>query len=229
MQSFEWGVTGMKTLLMTLTLLLLAWVGTDAMAEVRRPPPVGADTAVLAQAQAKAEMEEKVASVSAARDVAVADAKKQSAQLAELKRQNDELQKRNDVLKGRLSEMLDSATKGQANQTAMSEKLQKDRERVQEMVAKFRDTVQVLKQVESERTELKTNLEQRNRLVAECVARNDELYKANLDVLEKYNSKGVWQALTEREPLTQIQHVKNETWSEEFRRKNDQGHQLGSN
>ena len=217
----------MKIRAMVLTLLAFSWVGMDAVAEVRRPPAGGVDTAALARAQA--EIEEKAAAATAARDAALADAKKQQSQVADLKRQNDDLQKRNEVLRNRISEMLDAVTKGQASQASMNDKLQKDRERVQEMVAKFRDTVQVLKQVESERTELKASLDQRNRQVAECAAKNDELYKANLEVVKKYNSKGVWQALAEREPFTQIQRAKNETWSEEFKRKNEQGHELTTN
>lgn len=219
----------MKSRAMVLMILALSSVGFSAMAEVRRPPAGGVDTAALARAQAQAEMEEKAASANAAREAAVADVKKQQAQVAELKRQNDDLLKRNEVLRNRILEMLDSVTKGQANQASMNDKLQKDRERVQEMVAKFRDTVQVLKQVESERSGLKTSLDQRDRQVAECTAKNDQLYKANLEAVERYNNKGVWQALAEREPLTQIQRAKNETWSEEFKRKNEQGHELTTN
>lgn len=52
---------------------------------------------------------------------------------------------------------------------------------------------------------------------AGCAARNEDLRKMNDELLVKYQQKGIWQALRNAEPVTQIGHVAEEREAQAYR------------
>ena len=48
-----------------------------------------------------------------------------------------------------------------------------------------------------------------------CVANNKKLYEVGHELLQRYQDKGVMDALLQREPITQLKRVQMETLAEE--------------
>jgi hypothetical protein len=99
---------------------------------------------------------------------------------------------------------------------------------MQELVDKFRETAQNLRQVEMERSELRMELVGRQEELRLCTSKNLDLYQASLDLLDSYEEKGVWDAMMQREPVTGLKRVDVENRIEEYRRKLDQMQVVGA-
>ena len=104
---------------------------------------------------------------------------------------------------------------------ALRERLGQSRERFEELAAKFRKTIQTLKQVEGDRSRLKETLGQRNEELKACVKKNIDIYQTNLKLLDQYKNKGIWDALLQREPVTQLKRVEIENVIERYQRRLD--------
>jgi chromosome segregation ATPase len=137
---------------------------------------------------------------------------------ARLKREMDELRKERDGLKGgkesreqraRASEA--ALTRAGQERDASARELEQLKERTQELVAKFRETIQELRNVESDRTQVKQQLGTRDTDLKSCVHNNGELITLNDEILKRFEKHG-WS-----EPFTQIKRVQLENLAEEYR------------
>lgn len=176
------------------------------------------------QAALVARMQQMVSDITAERDALSAQNTKLAEELAaEKKAHEKQLEQLQKKLGG--SEM--TLDKYKENDAALRERLAQDRARMQELVDKFRETAQNLRQVETERGELKATLEGRQEEIRQCTQKNLGLYQANLDLLDRYASKGVWDAMLQREPVTGLKRVEVENLIEEYRRRLDQMQVVG--
>lgn len=137
---------------------------------------------------------------------------------ARLKRELDELRKERDGLKGgqesrerraRASET--ALARAGLERDASTRELEQLKERTQELVAKFRETIQELRNVESDRTAVKQQLGARDTELKSCVHNNSELITLNDEILKRFEKHG-WS-----EPFTQIKRVQLENLAEEYR------------
>mgnify|MGYP003633488220 CR=1 FL=1 len=99
----------------------------------------------------------------------------------------------------------------------MSDLLQTMKTRMEELIGKFRETAQTLTAAEDENASLLQMLEIKQADIERHVQNNVRLYQINLEILEKYESKGVWDAFVQQEPMTQIKKVEIENIKEEYR------------
>lgn len=97
------------------------------------------------------------------------------------------------------------------------EQLERTREQMQELIAKFRETAQTLRDVETDRASIKTQLAQRDREFKTCVDRNAGLYNLNTEVLDRMQSRGFWSGLAEKEPFLKLKRVELENLSEDYK------------
>jgi chromosome segregation ATPase len=173
------------------------------------------------QAVLVARLQQMVNDVTAERDALGVQNAKLAEEKAALAKQLEQLQKK-------LSGSESSLDKYKENDAALRDRLAQDRARMQELVDKFRETAQNLRQVEMERVELRTDLTARQEEIRQCTRKNLELYQANLDLLDRYESKGVWDAMMQREPVTGLKRVEVENRIEEYRRRLDQMSMVGA-
>jgi chromosome segregation ATPase len=100
----------------------------------------------------------------------------------------------------------------QAEQTARITRLEGD-------LAKFKTSLDkweaahatiagIAKKKEAERAKLQTQAAELERKLADCRTRNAELYKLGVEILERYKSFGIGEALAAREPFTKNGKVK---------------------
>ena len=132
------------------------------------------------------------------------------AQLQKSSSASKELENRNRVLQA-------SAGRGSASSQQTEEQLERSRAQLQELVTKFRETAQTLRDVETERTAAKTQLAAKERDYKVCVDRNAGLYEINDEVLDRMEDRGFWSQLTEREPFTRIKRTQLENLIDDYR------------
>ena len=96
------------------------------------------------------------------------------------------------------------------------------KERQQELVTKFRETAQTLKDVETERAAFKQSLATRDTELAQCAARNDALYKLNGEILTRMDAAGSFSRLASLEPFTKLKRVQLENLRDEYKYKADE-------
>jgi hypothetical protein len=88
---------------------------------------------------------------------------------------------------------------------------------MQQLVAKFRETAQSLRDVESDRTTTKQTLATRDQQLKVCVDRNLALFKLNGEVLTRLENQGVWGRMARAEPFTKIKRVEMENLVDEYK------------
>ena len=130
---------------------------------------------------------------------------------------------RNSKKEGSLSERLEKTKalleKYQQNNDALRDRIEKDRERTMEVVDKFKETIALLKQIEAEKTQYKNDAASYNKRLNECVDKNIDLYKTGVELLDQYTQKSVWESVSEKEPVLQMQRVKLENLIQDYKDK----------
>lgn len=143
----------------------------------------------------------------------------------ELEQAKAQLQKYTVVTKDletRNKALIAAAGKGSTASQQLEEQLERSKAQNQELVGKFRETVQTLRDIESERATLKSQMAAKERDYKVCVDRNVELYQVNDEILDRMEDRGFWSQLTEREPFTRIQRTRLENLIDEYRYRADE-------
>jgi chromosome segregation ATPase len=139
---------------------------------------------------------------------------------AKLDAANAELKKareQNTALERRVSTMEATLSQSTASGTRSAEQATQLRNRMDELIAQFRETAEVLKQTELERNGLRETLATRQSALDQCVANNDKLFDTGVEILGKYEGKGCFSSLRENEPFTQNKRVQLQNLVDEYR------------
>jgi seryl-tRNA synthetase len=110
-----------------------------------------------------------------------------------------------------------AAGRGEASAQQSTQELERTRAQMQELIGKFRETAQTLRDVESDRTQAKSQLAARERDFKTCVDRNAGLYNLNSEVLDHMANRGFWSSLGEREPFTKLKRVELENLIDDYK------------
>lgn len=164
----------------------------------------GGDYAVAqsGDAQALARAQHMLRRASAERDTLQADNAKLQAEIAQLKSQLGGLNR-----------------KLEATRTASAGALADAKERTDGLQQQLAQLTQALQQTEQEKRQLEQTSAVQARQIDACATSNAKLYQVNLDLLDQYQRKGVWDALRQREPFTGLKQVEVENLVEAYRDK----------
>ncbi len=202
-----------RTMLVTIWLLLACSIANAE--EVAKRAGGGASQEALMRAQAAArdaaeqrdtlrdELEK------TKKDVAEHD-KQQKKDVAQLKNRIAQLEK--DVVKSEQQN-----TRAQETGNALRDRIKDQQEKLQKVVDKYKELVETLRQVETERTQLQTSTKTQATQLDTCSSDNLKLYELGLELADLYENKGVWTALVEKEPVTQLKRVELENRVQEYR------------
>jgi chromosome segregation ATPase len=173
-----------------ITIFFAAWLVLPASAIAEAPAPDAAARQALAKAQ------QMLRTLSTERDALKAENAKLAARLdAEL-----------NELQSKLSESRNSASAAAKRAATESADLQNNiaagEARARELEAKLKDTEDRLAGRETE--------------LSVCTADNRKLGAISAELLGRYENKGVWDAMVEREPLTQIKRVELENLVQQY-------------
>lgn len=100
---------------------------------------------------------------------------------------------------------------------AAERNLEQSKQRMTELVGRFRDTANNLKEVEADRTKLRAELSERNNAFDTCAANNMQLYEINRDILNRYEHVGLFTKVSADEPFTKITRTRIENLADEYR------------
>lgn len=128
-------------------------------------------------------------------------------ELEALKRDAQKLTSDKSAADARLKAFTAEASREQSNSKQSSEQLEKTRAQLQELVTRFRETANDLRDAETERGTLRSQLAGKEREFKTCVDRNAGLYNLNDEVLTRMERRGFWTNIGELEMFTQQQRV----------------------
>jgi len=103
----------------------------------------------------------------------------------------------------------------------ISDKYQDAAKGLQEMTSKHSEALQALQRRELEIKRYEAEVARQTRQVEMCEGKNSQLYQINVELMDKYQSKGVFGALLQAEPFTQMKSVEVENLLQEYRDKLD--------
>jgi hypothetical protein len=150
------------------------------------------------------------------------------AENARLNKQLDDLRKERDSLQSG-QKALDQRTKASAvalaqstsQRDALEQELKQTKDKMQELVAKFRETVQTMREIETDRTSTKQTLATRERELNVCMDHNRALFKLNGEVLTRLDNQSVWSRVAAAEPFTKLKRVELENLVDDYKARAD--------
>jgi chromosome segregation ATPase len=146
------------------------------------------------------------------------------AQLAQMKRDLDAanaelaaVKKERDAAKAHVG--VSPAAIAQANgaKEAAERNLEQSKQRMGELVSRFRETATNLKDVEADRANLRMQLTERNRAFDKCAENNMQLYEINGEILDRYEHVGLFTKVSAAEPFTKITRTRIDNLVVEYR------------
>jgi len=146
------------------------------------------------------------------------------AENAKLKKDLDDMRKERDVLKN-AQKAGDARAKAAAAELAAvtaqrastDQELKQNREKTEQLIAKFRETIQTLRETEADRTTAKETLATRDSELKVCIDRNLALYNLNDEVLTHFADQSVWSRLATAEPFTRLKRTQLENLIDGYR------------
>jgi chromosome segregation ATPase len=146
-----------------------------------------------------------------------ADNAKLKQQLADMQKERDALKAREQALGQRLRST-EAVTARAASTRESSEKELNDlKGRSQELIAKFRETAQALRDVEVDRAAARQSLTAREGELKACVDRNAALYTLNTELVTRLESEGGWSRIARAEPFTRLKRIELENLADDYR------------
>lgn len=191
-----------------LALLLALTASIPALAQTER---TGSDNArVMQQAQQLQQVTAERAALQAENDSLKAEMEALKAQVARAQGDQSAVQRRLQVAEAAATRMTGSA---EANAAA----LERSRAQTQELLEKFRETADNLRNLEIAKANTETELGTRQREFTSCIDRNVGLYELNSEIIGRMEDRGFWRSLTEREPFTRIARTRLENLIDDYR------------
>jgi chromosome segregation ATPase len=154
-------------------------------------------------AAAKTELETQVATLKHDLDAA-------HAELATVKKDRDSL-------KAHASTVGASIPALTAGKQAAEKNAEDTKAKLNELVIRFRDTANQLKQVESDRDQLRGQLRERSAAYDQCAADNLSLYEINDEVLNRYEHVGLFTRVAANDPVVVTTRNRIENLVDEYR------------
>jgi chromosome segregation ATPase len=146
------------------------------------------------------------------------------AQLAQTKKDLDAAQsdlattkKERDALKSHVGVPQSAVDQLTATKDAAEKNLEQSRQRMTELIARFRETATNLRDVEADRGKLRKDLDDRNAAYDKCAESNLSLYEINGEVLDRYEHVGLFTKVGATEPFTKITRTRIENLVDEYR------------
>ena len=136
------------------------------------------------------------------------------------------MKKERDVLKAHAGVPTAAAATALAEVTASKESAEKNveqyKQRMTELVNRFRETAANLKEVEADRTTLRGTLAERNAAFDKCAEDNLQLFKINGEILDRYDHVGLFTKVSAGEPFTKITRARLDNLVVEYRERAEQ-------
>jgi chromosome segregation ATPase len=151
------------------------------------------------------------------------------AQLADLKKKLDEananfaaVKKDRDNLKAHPGVSPALLAEANAGKAGAEKNLEQSKARMNELIARFRDMAQTLKETESDRNKVRQDLAVMKDDFGRCAEDNAQLADLSGRVLDRYEHVGLFKRASADEPFTGIARTRIQNYADEYREKAEQ-------
>ncbi len=158
-----------------------------------------------------------VSQLTAERASLLADKQRLTRELDAAKGELAALQSQYDEASGELQATSRSLARNQVEQERTSVQLERTEERLETLIGEFRETIDVLGQTETERNEYRARLETRDREYQACVKSNNEMYATSQEILDAYDSHGLFSRTLRAEPFLKLKRNQIENLIDDYR------------
>ena len=138
------------------------------------------------------------------------------AELAGTERKLKHEKRANEELQEELASSQRQTSRVQGSLNATKSRLERVEKRLKEVVKKYKDLDAFNRATLQEKVELESNLAGTRQELANAQRKNEEMYQANQELLEKFVNKGPWDAMLQLEPFTGNKQVEIENIQQDF-------------
>jgi chromosome segregation ATPase len=146
-----------------------------------------------------------------------AEVSKLKTELEGVRRERDSLKAAQDGSARRSRGAEAELARSQADKARVDGELAREKQRVEELVARFRETAATVRDVESDRAAKTQQLALREQELKVCTERNGKLYELNQEILTRLEDQGFWSALARKEPFTQLKRAQLQNLADTYR------------
>jgi hypothetical protein len=182
-----------------------AWI-TAAVCCALGCAPAAAQTA-RSGGSASAQLMQQMQQVATERTALQGENDKLKAQIASLTKERDGLKAGQQALDKRAKDATAALSRSGAANSATEQELTQTKAKMQELIGKFRETIQKLREVETQGTAAQQALVTRERELTTCIDRNVALYNLNDEVLKRLEHQGFWTRAAQAEPFTKVKRI----------------------
>jgi multidrug efflux pump subunit AcrA (membrane-fusion protein) len=137
--------------------------------------------------------------------------------LEAMRKERDDLKKGQQAVDQRAKVSAAALAQSASQKAAAEQEATQTKAKMQELVAKFRETLQTMRQIETEGAATKQALAARDQQLKTCVDRNAALYKLNGDILTRWEHESSWSRMERVEAVTKIKRVELENLVDDYR------------
>jgi chromosome segregation ATPase len=127
------------------------------------------------------------------------------------------MKKERDASKAQTGAVAAAIAQANAGKAGAEQGLEQSRQRMTDLVNRFRETAVELKQAESERENARTALAERNEAFDKCAEANLRLYEVNSEILDRYEHVGLFTKVSAAEPFTKVTRTRIENLVDDYR------------
>jgi chromosome segregation ATPase len=139
-------------------------------------------------------------------------------QIVDLESKRAALEKKLGSQSKQISELSDKQLSDKQQQAELTDKYQETENKLKQMEQQYVATNNSLQQTQKEKEQEKKRLDGDIQI---CEKKNSELYLLSVQLMEKYQAKGVMDAIRQAEPFTQLEKVRIENLLQEYRDKSE--------
>lgn len=133
-------------------------------------------------------------------------------QLAAVQKQLKDSEKEADRLKSQLAKTKNNLSKSKGNNSQLVERVRSDVQKYNTLMERYRETIRTLNMSTSDNKYLVSAVQEREDWIADCRMKNDGLYNANIDLLDKYSEV----ASSKSNPITGFLSVEVENEQQDY-------------
>ena len=138
---------------------------------------------------------------------------------AKLQADVDELKAGNQRLEEQLAKNTGVLANSNRNNAMLVERVKSDGDKYRGLVERYREKLTALRAAQFKVAYLEQAVTERSQWIDVCKTNNDELYRLNNELLERYQQRGFLDTLVGAEPVTGLGRVRLENMAEEYRYK----------
>lgn len=173
-------------------------------------------------ASPNAQVMQQMQQLAAERTKLMADNARLQSELDAARKERDELKKKQGAGDARLQNSQVAAARAERSNETLKADLEREKTRMAELVAKFRETIGNLRDVETDRGAVKASLAQRDSELKSCNERNQALYDLNGEILARLESRGSFSAASTLEPFTRLKRIELENLMDGYQTRADE-------